>query len=52
MKYLCTNRLGASGPSGWHPEAGVLFSLVHPVSFIVCITQLPTLHCEHSESRD
>lgn len=50
MKYLCTNRLGASGLSGWPPEAGVLFSLIHPVSVIACITVLPTLHCEHNES--
>lgn len=52
MKYLCTNRLGASGPSGWHPEVCVLFSLIHPVSIIVCITLLPTLRCEHHEGRD
>lgn len=51
MKYLFTNRLGALRPSGWHPEAGVVFSLIHPVS-VVCTTLLPSRHDEHPEGRD
>lgn len=53
MKYLFTNRLGALRPSGWQvlSEAGVVFSLIRPVS-VVCTTLLPGRHSEHHEGRD
>ena len=41
MKYLCVNRLGALGPSGGHSEAGLVLSVIHPVSVVACTTLLP-----------
>lgn len=49
MKHFCTNKLGSSGPSGWHPEAGVVLSLLHLVSLMMCVTLLLTRHWEHCE---
>lgn len=48
MKYLCTNRLGVLGPSHFHTQACVTLL----VSIVVCITLLPTIHCEAHKGRD